>query len=215
MKRIYLITVLVLIANINLLSQSESQIIVPTFNDKYSKYVAQLESGQTDIDYKDFRYSFLESKQFITANDKSLEFDKLKKEMYAQMDKSNYQKIIKITKQILSIDYTCMLAHKILRQTYKIVGDTINETKYKTIQFGLLNSIVKNGDGKTCQTAWPVIQLDEEYFILSMLGAELKEQAHVTGKGNCDRMIVDEDGKENTYYFEISKIFEGYTKLGL
>ena len=131
------------------------------------------------------------------------------------MDKSEYEEIIKITKQMLSIDYTSMIAHKILRQTYKIVGDTVNAAKYKTIQFGLLYSIVKKGDGQTCETAWPVIQLSEEYFILEMVGAELKKQSIDNEGGLCDKMEVKVDGKKKTYYFETSKVFQGYKKLGI
>jgi hypothetical protein len=177
--------------------------------------MAKLEAGQTDIDYQDFRFSFIESEQFKIASKKSIEFDSLMKEMYMQMDKSNYQEIIEITKQMLSIDYTSMIAHKILRQTYKITGDTINAAKYKTIQFGLLNSILKKGDGQSCSTAWPVIQISEEYFILQMLGAKLQEQSIDTDGGLCDKMEVKVDGKKNTYYFETSKVFEGYNKLGI
>ena len=135
--------------------------------------------------------------------------------MYVQMDKSNYDGITKATKAMLSIDYTSILAHKILRQTYKITGDTINYKKYYTIQFGLLKSITKNGDGKTCQTGWPVIQIEEEYFILDMLGAKLLKQSIDNSGGICDKMEVKEDGKKKTYYFETSKVFEGYKKLGL
>ena len=136
--------------------------------------------------------------------------------MYSLMTKKDYQGIIKVTKEMLSIDYTSMIAHKILRQTYKITGDTISASKYKTIQFGLLNSIVKNGDGKTCATAWPVIQIDEEYFILQMLGAALQKQSIDNTGGLCDKMEVKtEEGDKKTYYFETSKVFEGYKKLGL
>jgi hypothetical protein len=149
------------------------------------------------------------------ASKNSTEYDSLKKEMYEQMDKSNYQKIIKITKAMLSIDYTSMIAHKILRQTYKIIGDTTNAKKYKAIQFGLLNSIVRNGDGKTYETAWPVIQLEEEYFILQMLGAKMKKQSTDNNGGICDKMEVVMDGENRTYYFETSKVFEGYIKRGI
>lgn len=194
--------------------QTNSQVSVPDFNDKYSDYVKKLEVGQNDIDYQDFRFSFIESEQFKIANKKSTEFDSLKKEMYIQMDKSNSEEIIKITKQMLSIDYTSMLAHKILRQTYKIIGDTDNEAKYKTIQFGLLNSIVTKGDGKNCATAWPVIQIEEEYFILQMLDAKLQGQSIDNNGGLCDKMEVKtEEGNKKTYYFEASKVFEGYKKL--
>lgn len=195
--------------------QTAPEVIVPNFDDKFCNYVRQLEAGLTDIDYQDFRFSFIESEQFKIASNQSNELDSLKKEMYVQINQSNYPEIIKITKQMLSIDYTSMIAHKILRQTYKIIGDTIHAAKYKTIQFGLLNSIVKKGDGKTCETAWPVIQIEEEYFILEMLDAKLQKQSIDKMGGLCDKMEVKIDGNAKTYFFETSKVFEGYKKLGI
>jgi hypothetical protein len=204
-----------LLTSICTLGQTLPEVIIPNFSDKYCDYVKKLEGGQNEIDFQDFRFSFIESEQFKIASKKSSEFDSLKKEMYVQMEKKNYQGLIKTTKQMLSIDYTSMIAHKILRQTYKIIGDTINAAKYKTIQFGLLNSIVKKGDGKTCATAWPVIQNEEEYFILEMIGAQLQKQSLVKEGGLCDKMEVKVDGDKRAYYFETSKVFIGYKKLGL
>ena len=213
MKKSLLLLLTTILTSICSIGQT-TEVIAPNFSDKYSDYVKKLEAGQTDIDFQDFRFSFIESEQFKVANKKSSEIDSLKKEMYAQMDKKNYSEMIKIIKQMLSIDYTSMIAHKILRQTYKIIGDTINSKKYHDIQFGLLNSIVKKGDGKTCQTAWPVIQIEEEYFILEMVGAKLQKQSIDNNGGLCDKMEVKADGKKKTYYFETSKVFEGYEKLG-
>lgn len=210
MRNSFLLFLAFFVASFYPKAQSSVKVNTPDFNDKYSDYVKKLEMGENDIDYQDFRFSFIESEQFGIANKKSNELNSLKKEMYAQMDKSNSREIIKITKQILSIDYTDMLAHKILRQTYKIIGDTENEAKYKNIQFGLLNSIIKNGDGKTCATAWPVIQLEEEYFILKMLAAKQQKQSIDHQNGLCDRIEVKtENGELKTYYFEVSKVFEG------
>jgi hypothetical protein len=131
------------------------------------------------------------------------------------MQKSKYAEIIDIAKKMLSIDYTDMEAHKILQQTYKIVGDTANRNRHHDIEFGLLNSIVKKGDGKTCQTAWPVIQVTEEYFILDMLGATLLKQTLDNAGGSCDKMEVQTEGEKKTYCFEISKVFEWYKKRGI
>jgi hypothetical protein len=195
--------------------QYETQIMVPDVNDKYSDYVRQLEAGETEIDFQDFRFSFIESEQFIIASKKTTIFDSLKKEMYAKMETRSYSDLINITKQMLSIDYTSMIAHKILRHSYNFIGDTTNSIKYKTIQIGLLNSIVKKGDGQSCATAWPVIQLSEEYFILEMLGAATLGQSLIFEDNICDKMRVKVDGKIKTYYFETSKIFLGYQKLGL
>lgn len=194
-------------------AQTTPQVEIPLFNDKYCNYIKKLEAGQIEIDYQDFRFSFIESKQFKVLNEKSTVLDSLKNEMYSQMDKSNYQELINLTKKMLSIDYTNMMAHKVLRQTYKAIGDTINAAKYKSIQFGLLNSIVKKGDGASCSTAWSVIKIEEEYFILNMLGAKLKKQSINNDGGLCDKMEVKtKEGEEKTYYFEVSKVFEGYKK---
>jgi hypothetical protein len=130
------------------------------------------------------------------------------------MEKRNSQSIIKITKQILSVDYTNLMAHKILRQTYKIIGDTANAQKYKTIQFGLLNSVVQAGDGKTCATGWPVIQIEEEYFILKMLDATLIKQSVENLRNNvCDKMEVLVDGETKIYYFDVSRVFASHIKV--
>jgi hypothetical protein len=189
-----------------------AKIEVPNFNDKYSDYVKQLESGKTDIDYADFRNSFLESKQF---GKKSTNYDNLKKKVYAEIKNNNYQAVINLTKAMLSIDYTSMFAHKYLQQTYNILGDTINRNKYHDIEFGLLYSITESGDGKTCETGWHVTQIEEEYFILNMIGAELKMQSISSAdKNTCDKMVVKTDeGETETYYFEANKVFEMESKM--
>ena len=210
----YFIT-LIFLFNLNIIfGQTETKIKVPEFDDNYSKSVKIIESGNTDIDFKSFRESFIESKQFKIASEKSTEFSELTKTMYKQMSESEFDSVISTTKKMLSIDYTNMTAHKILRQTYKIVGDTINAKKYKAIQFGLLKSIVNSGDGKSCENGWSVIQISEEYFILDMLDVELDEQHIDNDGGICDRMeVVDENGEKKTYYFEVSNVFKGRENL--
>jgi hypothetical protein len=192
-----------------------SSVAVPDYHDKYSKLVKQLEAGQANINYTEFRESFLESEQFKAASKQKPDLSTLRKEMHELMQKSKYAEIVDVTKKMLSIDYTDMEAHKILHQTYKILGDTPNSKKYHDIEFGLLNSIIKKGNGKTCQTAWPVIQIKVEYFILQMLGAKLQKQSVDNTGGLCDKMEVQTNEGNKTYYFEISKVFKGYNKQGI
>jgi hypothetical protein len=196
------------------LPQVTATVAIPRYTDEYSKMVRQLEAGETKINYRDFRDSFLDSEQFKVAAEKKADSDSLRKTMQELMKTAKYPDIIEIAKKMLSIDYTDMEAHKVLQQTYKILGDAPNQKKYHEIEFGLLNSIVKNGDGKTCQTAWPVIQVTEEYFILDMLGAKLLKQS-IDSSGPCDRMEVQTDEGKTVYYFEISKVFKGYKKRGI
>ncbi|HZE56757.1 MAG TPA: DUF4919 domain-containing protein [Chthoniobacterales bacterium] len=194
---------------------NEAKIVIPAFDDKYSGFVRQLEAGQTDINYTEFRNSFLESEQFKVVANQSPDLRTLRTTMRELMKSSKYPEIIDVTKKILSLDYTDMEAHKILQQTYKILGDTGNAKKYHDIEFGLLNSIVRKGDGKSCRTGWPVVQVEEEYFILGMLGANVRKQSVDNTGGVCDRIEVETPEGNATYYFEISKVFEGYKKRGL
>ena len=203
---------LLLPAAIGLAGESP-QISVPSFDDKYSMLVRKLESGQTDIDYKEFRESFLESKQFAVAASKRSELDRLQAALPKLMSQSKYPEIVQTTKTILSIDYTNMRAQKILYQTYKVLNDEANRKKYHDIEICLLTSIVRNGDGKSCKTAWPVVQIEEEYFILDMVGAELTRQSIDNNGGLCDKMEVSTDKGKATYYFGIAKVFEGRQRL--
>ena len=66
----------------------DSKIEIPAFNDKYSKYVTQLESGELNIDYTDFRNSFLDSRQF---RKKTMNYDSLKKLVYTEIKNKKYQ----------------------------------------------------------------------------------------------------------------------------
>lgn len=194
----------------------QSSIKVPPYNDAYSKTVMRLESGDTTIDYKAFRESFIESKQFIIAWGKSTMIDSLKKVIYKLKDDERNQEILGLVQQILSINYTDMEAQKILWFTYESLGDVGNQKKYHAIQMELLKSIVRNGDGKTCGTGWPVISIDEEYYILDALDAKaLKQQIDQSDEGICDKIKTTSGDGERTYYFDIRKIILGYKKLGL
>jgi len=211
----YLICTLVLFFTLTSFAQKEEALILPNHHDKYSEYVRQLEKGDTTgIDFLDFRISFRESKQYTIYRDKSTEFNDLKGDLYRFANRRKYRKLIKTAKAMLSIDYTSMLAHKMLQQTYKILKDTENMRKYKEIEFGLLYSIVNSGDGKTCETSWEVVHIGEEYFILDMIEAKLiKQQVERAGNNICDRMEVTTEDGDRTYYFGIKRVFNTYSKL--
>lgn len=196
------------------LAEDTPTVSVPQSDDQYSKLVRKLEAGETTINYREFRESFLESEQFKAIANEKPDLDTLRKTLHELMQTSKYADIAGVAKKMLSLDYTDMEAHKILQQTYKKLGDVSDQRKYHDIEFGLLNSIVKSGDGKTCRTGWPVIQVTEEYFILAMLGAKVLHQS-VDPEGPCDRIEVQTDEGKTVYYFEISQVFKGYNKRGI
>ena len=212
MKRIFSCIMIFLVFKPALIFGQDT-IKIPNFNDRYCGYVKQLENGKTDIDYVDFRHSFLESKQFFKK--RRIEYDSLVNKIYAVIKSKNYQEVMRLEKALLSIDYTSMFAHAYLQQTYNILGDTVNRNKYHKIEFGLLGSIISSGDGNTCETGWHVTQIEEEYFIINYVGAKLQvQQISHSGKNTCDKMdIKSDEGETKTLYFEANKVFEMERKM--
>ena len=189
----------------------ESKVEIPGFDDKYSNYVKQLENGDLNIDYADFRNSFLDSRQF---HKKGSNYRELQNQLNSELDKNDYQEAMKVAQSLLSIDYTSMFAHYNLHHIYGKLRDLQNQKKHQDIEIGLLNSIIGSGDGKTCETGWHVTQIEEEYYVLGLIGARLQVQSIVkAGKNSCDKMFVKTKDGELTCYFEANKVFEMERKL--
>src|SRR5207247_6426175 len=93
-------------------AQNPLKVAVPSYGDKYSKFVKQLEAGQTNINYTEFRQSFLASEQFRASSNQKPDLDALKKTMHELMKSSKYAEVIEVANKMLNIDYTDMEAHK-------------------------------------------------------------------------------------------------------
>ncbi len=89
--------------------------------------------------------------------------------------------------------------------------------KYAALYYGLLQIIYYSGDGLSEETAFKVINVSDEYEILSELGLQSAGQALV---GSCDRLTIDtenqevEEGQEpiEELYFDVSLPFEYLNK---
>ena len=64
---------------------------------------------------------------------------------------------------------------------------------------GLIDSVLRSGDGRTPETAWIVISVSEEYSILRSFGMRLRKQALTNDR--LDKMEVERDGETHTLYF--------------
>ena len=134
---------------------------------------------------------------------------KLEEKIVAAAKAGAHEQVRSIALQILSTEYINLLGHKFLRQSCAKLNDDPCKKRHHFIEFGLLQSITSSGNGKTCDTAWEVVTVEEEYFILNMLGVKPNQQALSTSASHrCDEMhINDNNGSEKTYYFNIDAMF--------
>ncbi|MFP9113016.1 hypothetical protein ACLI1A_03695 [Flavobacterium sp. RHBU_3] len=117
MKNHLYIICFIFFSQLTICTAQEDKIKIPDTNDKYAEYVKKLENGETDIDYTDFRNSFVDSKMF---SKKSTNYRDIQKKLFEAINKGDYNEVIKAAKAMLSIDYTSMTAHMYLQKTYKI-----------------------------------------------------------------------------------------------
>ncbi|HWD26100.1 MAG TPA: DUF4919 domain-containing protein [Rhizomicrobium sp.] len=181
---------------------ARAEIVLPNDGDDYSALVAKAMAHDAGTDFRALRLAYVKSAAFKRAD--SAKLADLKKDMEAAMQNADGAVTVRQDAEaILSIDFTDLYAQKILHQSCKLVHDDACDDLHHVIEFSLLRSITDNGDGKSCATGWPVVQIKEEYFMLAMMGVKMRQQALVNGGGHmCDAMTgIDDKGAEVTWFF--------------
>ena len=97
-----------------------------------------------------------------------------------------------------------MRAHLWAIDTLRKLGDMEKADAHKRWLFGLTDSIIKSGDGRTPRTAFVTISVSEEYALLTMFRLQRVKQSLVNGPPLVDQMVVEPVGggsKQQVIYF--------------
>ena len=176
--------------------------IVPHDGDPYSALVARAEADDATVDFKAMRFAWLDS----AARKREPDLSVATKAMWEAARANDAAAARAAAEKIIAAHYTDFEAHKFRRQSCVLLKDTACSDHEHFVEFGLLNSIVKGGDGKTPETAWVVAEISEEYAMMRILQVQLKLQSLINRNGRTyDEMtVVGEDGKEQALWFDIS-----------
>lgn len=88
---------------------------------------------------------------------------------------------------------TCPVVERVHLWAYgdaKHLGDTARMDIHKRWYQGLIQSVLKTGDGKTPETAWKTISIAEEYAVLQYFGLARGAQALVTHPVRVDKLTA-------------------------
>ena len=187
---------------------------LPADGDSYSALVAKAAAHDASVDFRALRFAYLDSKAFEGAGKQFETADTLRRAMFAAARSGDDAAVRANAEKILSIDYTDLWAHKLLRQSCAALKDDACAELHHFVEFGLLDSIIHSGDGKTCATGWEAVQISEEYFVLGMMGVHFEQQSLVNAGGhNCDAMQgTDDKGAGVTTYFNIDAMMAAEAK---
>jgi hypothetical protein len=190
-------------------------IALPQDNDEYSRLVAKAAAHDPDTDFRALRFAWLDSKARERHIEISLRSDVNK--MVDAVRANDHQAVRDRATTLLSEEYVSIMGQLYLRVSCQDLGDQSCAGQADFVGRGLVQSIFKTGDGKTCETGWEVAMVEEEYAILRIFGLPFKQQALIMSKNgghSCDAMTVsDKDGKDLVYYFTIDRVMADEMKM--
>jgi hypothetical protein len=175
---------------------------------EYATLLESLKAGNTNIDYTRLRTSYMDSPEYKGAKD-TLEAQQA---MLAALNAEDYPTALKKAEEVLASVYVNIDAHFVAYIANKQMGAADRAAFHHAVFAGLVDSILKSGDGRSPKTAWVVISVDEEYAVFRVLGMRPRSQSVLNSDGhNYDQMkVTDENGAEHTFYFNVDIPFEHY-----
>jgi hypothetical protein len=123
--------------------------------------------------------------------------------------KDDCEAVLARAKDVFAIDFIQLEAHLMVADCYAAAGDAAAEDREQAIIKGLMRSILMSGDGASPETAYDVVTIDEEYFVLALVGDDIVSQSLVEqSRHSYDRFDVVEGktGKPKAVFFRIDKI---------
>ena len=169
----------------------------------YDDYVAQVKAGKIEIDYTAFRLAYAASSKYAPYG--TIEIVSKLKRAYVAGDCSS---AMAHAKEVFEVNFVQMEAHKITAFCLKKAGHEEEARREYAMFLGLFSSVLKSGDGKSPETAFVVIAVDEEYSVLETASLTPVKQALVSHGGSAfDRFEVKlpDSDQTVTLFFNVDR----------
>lgn len=167
----------------------------------YDDYVAQVKAGKVDIDYTAFRLAYAASPKYEPYGAR-VQLGEMKKAIAA----GDCPAAMARANEVLEVNFVQIDAHMITALCQKKAGNEEEARREQAVFTGLLKSVLRSGDGKTPETAFVVIAIDEEYSLMGVLSLTPAAQALVNHGGSAfDRFEARKGDQQVTLYFNVDR----------
>jgi hypothetical protein len=171
------------------------------FGQSYDDLVAKARGGDANVDFKALRMGSITSK--------SLGVDpKLRAKLTESIKAKKNDEVAKTAEEILKLDFVNPNLHVVAARAYQASGDTKKYQLHSNIYLGLVNSILKDGNGESAKTAYEVISEDEVAAVLTALELQRTSQVHLEEEGHKYMVVTATDRATNAtskVYFNVDK----------
>ncbi|MBI3677752.1 MAG: DUF4919 domain-containing protein [Proteobacteria bacterium] len=175
---------------------------------RYDDLVARAQQGDSDVDYTELRLAYAQTKQYdpYSANNEALF-----KQSWDALQAKDCATVLAKSAELLKLDYTRIPIHVMRESCLKQQGDEAEAERELGVAKGLALSLLASGDGKSTATAFKVVTLNEESFVLVHYGLSKERQALVNENGKQFDLIegTDKTGVKIGVYFDVSLLFAG------
>ncbi|HVZ32498.1 MAG TPA: DUF4919 domain-containing protein, partial [Polyangiaceae bacterium] len=120
--------------------------------------------------------------------------------------------VLELTSKLLADDQTDVRANMLRAVALRRTGDDRQAEQFSKLGALLLESLVRDGDGKSFETAWTAFQVKEEYAVLSSRGFAVSSQTLVENDGRQYDVLEahslrnpDPSGEAERFYFDVTE----------
>jgi len=197
-KSILLCVLLLLLASLALAQPQ------PTAKNSYETLLERVKKSDQAVDFKELRLAYTETSTYSPYGGDG----ESRRAMFDAIKSREFDKALQNAETVLARNYLDIMGHFGCFVSDRELAHADKATYHKFVFEGLLNSIKNSGDGKSEETAFVVISVDEEYALLNWLGFRPTGQALINkDHHNYDKMTVTDPKTNETiaYFFNIDK----------
>lgn len=174
--------------------------LVPPDNDAYAQQVAKAEAEDPSTDFKAMRLAWRGSDARKRADTFAL-----REQLAKAVQKRDLTRVADLARSILAKEYVNLRAHSLLLQVCQARKDDACVKHETFVLSGLLASITASGDGKSADTAYQVISIEEEYFVMDARGLHSEQQSLMFQAQKPYDVLSTGDGQN--VWFDISLFY--------
>lgn len=168
-------------------------------------YQTLLRAVKADPDHADFtalRMAYVNSDLYTPYA-----FSRQEREaLWEAVQQDDMARLAELAEQFLEENFMDVECHLLAYIAHENLGNEEKASYHRSCFQGFLNSILSSGDGRTPQTAFVVINANEEYALLMALGLTPKGQMLIkSGDEICDLILVeDSEGRSGQIFFNVT-----------
>lgn len=170
----------------------------------YAVLVDRLKAADRTVDFTELRMAFTETPAYSGM------MMGFYQPLWRTLNARDFEGALKIADRVLQQNYAEPNAHMVAASAHRELGHTEQAEFHSFVADGLLRSVTSQGDGKTVETAYHVIDISEEYALFRSMSLTLKAQGivgpPVDGAPIVDRVVVV-DGRtseERVIFFSVA-----------